>query len=124
MILKGLKNIFKSSKKEKTQPIEPKEFVLSMHEANCVGDWYKYTVKAESKEEAFKKLVEYFFGTKRVSSEEVESDSGTVHYKGLDRFKYDGMPYWFARRISGDPNPTYQRELEDYAKRNNIILKS
>jgi hypothetical protein len=115
-------NWFKS--KPKKQEIKQTEFVFEVSESTHIGDLYKYTVKAESKEKAFKKLVQYFFGENM--NQEVESEHRTFSYPNQATFDYKNMPIWFAKRISGqvkDKQYNYQHELEKYAVKNNIKLK-
>ena len=76
-----------------------------------------------TEKEAFDKLVQYFFGENM--NQEVESQSGNVHYPHHSKF-ITNMPLWFAKRISGyvrDEKIDYQKELEVYAIENNIKLK-
>lgn len=100
------------------------EFEFSTQEIVAIGDYYKYTVKAESKEEAFKKLVEYFYGDK--SSEDIVTKSGTISSPSRNLFEYKGMPMWFAKIISGvtqDSSGKHRQTLERYCKYNNIVIK-
>lgn len=113
--------------KKKITPLtnEIKEFEFSSLEVQCVGDQYDYIIKATTREEAFKKLVQYFFDEEN-SSEDIKSYSSQVHFPSSDRFLYKGMPRWFAKRISGvrrDHDYNYQHSLEEYCFKNNINLK-
>ena len=89
------------SKKEKESKPEPKlktyDFVSC--EAFCVGDHYKYTVTANSKEEAFKKLVKYF--VESVGREDIESSSSIVSYPSRHVSFCIGMPEWFFNYLKG-----------------------
>jgi len=114
-------NWFESKPKE--EPKE-KEFTFETSESAHIGDRYRYTVKAESQEEAFKKLVQYFFGENM--NQEVKSKHDTFSYPNQARFDYKNMPFWFAKRISGhvrDKSCDYQKELEKYCIDNNIKLR-
>lgn len=111
------------NKKKELEEKKIKEFTFSLLEAELQGTKYKYTVKAETEKEAFDKLVQYFFGENM--NQEVESQSGNVHYPHHSKF-ITNMPLWFAKRISGyvrDEKIDYQKELEVYAIENNIKLK-
>lgn len=119
-------NIFKWFKpKSKTiSVIEEQEFVFETSESAHIGDLYTYKVKAKSKEEAFNKLVQYFFG--KNMNQDIKSSHNTFSYPNNATFNYKNMPFWFAKRINGsvrDKNYDYQQKLEDYCKQNNIELK-
>jgi hypothetical protein len=116
-------NWFKSKPKQEVE-IKQTEFVFEVHEAVKIGDLYRYTVTANNKEEAFKKLVQYFFG--KNMNQKVKSKHATTSYPNQVTFEYKNMPYWFAKRISGhikDKGRNYQHELEKYCTKNNIKLK-
>lgn len=110
-----------------------KKFVFETMEAECVGDLYRYTVEANTKDEAFEKLVKYFFSKDMIQP--VESEHLTVSYPSLRKFEYTGMPYWFAKRITGwrfdwvygwfggKRKESYQERLEEYAREHNIKLE-
>lgn len=121
-----MKNLFQRlfGSKHPTEQ-KPKKFTFDMHEAQCVGDYYKYTVEAASEDEAFKKLVNYFYGNN--GSVGIETQSGTVSYPHLSKFIHsNNMPYWFAKRISGvlkQGGRDYQAELEEYCKKNEIEIQ-
>lgn len=118
-------NIFSRFKSKPKEQNVKKEFVFEVHEAVKIGDLYKYTITATNKEQAFKKLVEYFFGENM--NQEVKSEHLTTNYPMHEVFQYKNMPYWFAKRISGhvkDKSCDYQKELEKYCIDNNIKLKS
>jgi len=117
---------FKNLLNGKPQPIEekPKSFTFSTTEIQSVGDKYEYTVEAESKEEAFKKLIEYFFG-EGYPNEGIKSKHYTVTRPQNYVFDYENMPHWFAKRLSGyvrDDDHDYQKELEKYCIDKNIKL--
>lgn len=99
---------------------KPKEFVFKTRTKPMVGDWYEYTVKADSKEEAFKKLVQYFYSDYN-PEEKIESRSGQVIYQGQEIFA-EGMPQWFALYLSGSNDKESRRKFEDYCEENNIVL--
>ena len=63
-------NIFK---KKKQSPKE-KVFTFSTITVAKIGDKYEYKVKATSKTEAFKKLVQYFFAVEESNYEDIESN--------------------------------------------------
>jgi len=112
--------------KDASKPIKEvkiKTYEFSTSEANCIGEWYRYRIEAESKEEAFKKLIEFFYGEN--INRPVKQSSGEVFYPGLSKFTYDGMPFWFAKLISGDcgPDGSYYKELINYANKYDIKLK-
>lgn len=118
-------NIFSWFKFKPKQQKVKKEFVFQIYEVVKIGDLYRYTVKASNKEEAFKKLVEYFFGQN--NNQEIESKHLNTNYPMHEVFEYKNMPYWFAKRISGhvrDKLCDYQKKLEKYCIDNNIKLKS
>jgi hypothetical protein len=112
--------------KKKTEVVEEEEiFVFEVHEAVKVGDLYQYTVKAKNKEEAFKKLVEKFYGNR--SDESIKSEHFNTTYPSHSIFTYKNMPKWFAKRISGcvkDESCNYQKELEKYCIDNNIEINN
>ena len=105
-------------------PVE-KEFEFSVMETAHIGDKYVYKVKAKSKEEAFKLLVDDFFG-ENFHSDKIKSESFQVVYPYDAKFIVRGMPRWFGKRISGyvkESNQNYQHDLESYCQENNIKLK-
>jgi hypothetical protein len=113
-----------SRKKKAVEEVE-ETFVFEVHEAVKVGDLYTYTVKAKNKDEAFKKLVEKFYGNG--SDESIKSDHHNTTYPNHSVFTYKNMPKWFAKRISGhvkDESCNYQKELEKYCIDNNIELNT
>ena len=118
-------NIFKWFKKLKPEIKEEtqKEFKFDTLEAFKIGDMYTYTVKAETREEAFIKLVKYFFG------EEHNQDIKSLHQEvtwPYDSVFRTNMPFWFAKRIGGyrkEGRRDYQKELEIFAAEHNIKLK-
>ena len=113
-------NLFKRKIKKE---IKQTEFVFETHEAVKIGDLYRYTVTADSREEAFKKLVQYFFGENM--NQEVKSEHFETSYPNDSIFSYKNMPRWFAKRLGGhikDKSCDYQKELEKYAIDNNIRL--
>ncbi len=118
-----IKDIIKWFQKPKPQTEE--EFVFDVCETVCVGDLYRYKVKAPNKEEAFKKLVKFFF-SKDGSCSDVRSEHFNVS-SNRSGFTYHNMPYWFAKRISGysiEGINDYQKELEKYAIENDIELSN
>lgn len=118
-------SIFNFWKKNKSLK-KPEKYKFRVHEIIASGDFYEYCVEAESRDEAFKKLVIWFFGNNRENIK-VESRHGEVTMPQHDRFYHSGMPYWFAKRISGwvsEEGKDFQAELEKYCKNNNIQLKS
>lgn len=115
---------------ERIKVAEPKEkkYTFSTNEIACIGDRYTYKVVAKSKKEAFKKLVIHFYspGGGGVSSD-IESKHSTLTRPVRDSFTYVGMPYWFARRISGyvrdrETGEDNQMALEIYCRKNGIEL--
>lgn len=118
---------FFKKKIKKPKIIGEKVYTFGVQEICAIGDQYEYKVKAENKQEAFKKLVIYFFAKNKPSNinEAIKSTSGTVTQPQKDSFTYWGMPRWFAKRINGDvrgDNYDYQHELEKYARANCIEL--
>lgn len=113
--------------------MKEKEYTFETWEAACVGDKYVYTVTASSKDEAFEKLVKYFFGEDMCQP--VKQEHHIIEYQALRRSGYIGMPYWFHRRIGGQiydwvygwfggkRKESYQEKLEEYAREHNIKLK-
>jgi len=111
-----------------------KEFSFTTWEAHCVGDWYKYTVKADNEKEAFKKLVEFFYDKNKYHSEDIVSKSRTISYPSHSEVGWINMPKWFARLISGHGREkTYNffgkeiivdnyKSLEKYAKLHDINI--
>jgi len=122
-----LDRLFGSRKEKAKEPVE-KEFTFTVSEIVCSGDYYKYKVKADNHKEAFRLLVKYFFGKPSYEErEKVESSSGTVSMPQNDRFDYEGMPRWFAKRISGhvrnfDTGEDFQKDLEKFCIDHNIKL--
>lgn len=116
-------NILNWFKKEKPKKLEQKEFTFNVLKTVKIGDLYEYTVVAETKDEAFIKLVEYFFGEN--CNQDVKQKSFQVTYPNQSTFRTN-MPYWFAKKISGyvkDDKNDYQKELKKFAIENNINLK-
>jgi len=117
-------NLIKSLfKKREAAPSTPKEYTFSVLEGTKIGDQYTYTVQANSKKEAFNKLVKYFYG--EFESNSVQSEHKQVHWPNQSVFETN-MPLWFAKRINGqvrDDKNDYQKMLEEYALENNITLK-
>jgi hypothetical protein len=117
-------------KKKQSESVDQKpaieketEFVFSTSESTHIGDLYEYRVKANSKKEAFDKLVQYLFGEGHV--EDVKSDHKQFSYPGHATFNVEGMPMWFGKRISGhlrEGNANYQHNLEEYCFKNGIKL--
>lgn len=103
------------------------EYKFSVTEIIASGDKYEYTVQAESRKEAFDKLVIFFFGeNSHEVNQAVTSKARTVHATHSDRFYYTGMPRWFAKRLSGqirEEGRDYQKDLQKYCINNNITLK-
>lgn len=115
-----MKRLFNRIFRKKDQP---KKFEFYMHEIVCSGNYYRYIVEAPNRDEAMKKLVDYFFGSGTKTG--IETESGIVHRPQHDSFVHHGMPYWFAERISGSGSKpeeaqANQKKLEDYCKCNNI----
>jgi hypothetical protein len=106
-----------------------KMYTFGMQEVCAIGDRYEYKVQAENREEAFKKLVEYFFSAEGRSThlKEVQSTHHSVTQPHKNSFTTWGMPRWFAKRISGDvrgDDYDYQKDLVAYAIKNQIKLES
>lgn len=119
-------NLFKKKEtvKQISTPVE-EEFEFSVMETAHIGDKYVYKVKAHSREEAFKLLVDNFFG-ENFHSDKIKLNSFQVVYPYDAKFIVTGIPRWFGKRISGhvrDDNENYQHKLEEYCIRNNITLK-
>lgn len=124
--------IFTKFVEKLTEPKVPKQkfYKFGMQEIAAIGDRYEYTVKADNKQEAFDKLIKYFFADKdayRIANEDVKSTHHTVTQPQKDSFTHWNMPYWFAKRISGDVRNRdkgydYQRDLEVYAAKRGISL--
>ena len=124
-ILEKLFGKKKQSESVDQKPVIEKEteFVFSTSESAHIGDLYEYRVKANSRKEAFDKLVQYFFGEGHV--EGIKSDHRQFSYPHHARFTVEGMPMWFGKRISGhvrDENVNYQHKLEEYCIKNGIKL--
>jgi hypothetical protein len=126
-------NIFKQlffKSRTSVRPLNksPKEYTFSMTEMVCIRDRYTYKVKAESKEEAFKKLVMYFFSTDASGvRSDVESEHNNLTNPYKSHFSCKGMPYWFAKRLSGEVRDIKngidnQHSLEVYCKKHGIEL--
>lgn len=99
---------------------EPKSYKFSTLDGNFVGDKYVYTVEASSREEAFEKLVRYFYERGFTSRDDVKSEHFHVTIPAYDRFDVYGMPLWFARKISGRGN---SKEFMDYVEKHNIKVE-
>jgi hypothetical protein len=107
----------------KSRTAEKKEYKFRLHEIVAAGGFYEYYIEAESRDEAFKTLVNWFYGD---STGDVKQKTGTVHMPQHDRFYWEGMPEWFARRISGQvatDKVDYEQKLLDYCNENNIVRK-
>lgn len=115
-----MKKLFSWLFRKKNKPDnQSKIFEFYIHEIICAGDYNKYIVEASNKEEAFKKLVNYFYGDG--AKTDIKSESGIVRQPQHDEFSYYGMPRWFAKCISAENrNPSDREKLEEYCKRNNI----
>lgn len=123
-------NLLKRIFKKRAAPVVPKSsaYSFSVTEIAAVGDKYVYRVQGDNRDDAFAKLVEYFYGT--TGEPDVESDHFTVLNPSGDRF-HTNMPMWFARVISDTYGPYRQelakqdrQKLEEFAKLHNITLKS
>lgn len=101
----------------------PTEYKFTTTEVTCSGDKYEYTVKANNREEAFKKLVEWFFVKGGPHGEDIEQDHYDVSVPSNYRFYTEGMPKWFGRCISGHKGDHY-KTLDQYAKENGITLRN
>lgn len=115
-------NWFKSLNNTK-ETSKLKEFTFETLEACKVGDKYIYKIQAKNRQEAFIKLVKYFYGD--LPEDEVKSEHLNIHYPNLSTFETN-MPTWFAKRISGyvkEGNYNYQKQLEKFAIDNDIKLK-
>lgn len=110
-----------SNKKKKENKV--KEYEFTTIEAACVGNKYVYKVKAKSKKEAFKILVEYFYGKKSNIDNKVKSNHYTIHYPQHDKQIWYGMPYWFHNMIGGAHKTSSALKLKEYMIENNINLK-
>ena len=89
-------------KRKKKEP-KVKVFDFSVTDIRSVGDKYIYNVKGFTKEEAFQKLVEWFYaeGGHAKHAKDIEHHSFDVTQPTNNSFTSHGMPYWFARVISG-----------------------
>lgn len=119
--------MFTFFKKKKTNnDLKEKTFKFSTLEAAKVGDLYEYTVKADTREEAFEKLVRWFYEKDgNINSNDIKLEHKNVTYPYHSVFRVEGMPLWFGKRISGqvrDNNYDYQKKLESYAIKHNINL--
>lgn len=113
--------MFKLFKKRKEKG--PKTYTFSTVDISCVGDKYVYEVEADSRAEAFRKLVIWFYGEEHIPRGEVQQEHFTVTRPMQDDFHTEGgMPWWFGRLISGGHGKLWLK-LEKYAKDNNIKLK-
>lgn len=104
---------------------KPKTYNFEVLESTSIGDLYKYAVEAENRDEAFKKLVEYFYG-EGYPSEGIKSQHVNVVYPSESRF-ITNMPRWFAKRISGvakDTNGHYEDKLVEYCTAKGIKRKN
>lgn len=121
-------------KKAKESLPAPTEYIFETCEAHCVGDYYKYVVKADSKEEAFRKLVEFFYG-EGYPNADIKSSDATVSYPYRSIEYWTGMPDWFyrilkgeARGPRGEPAPERAEKdrelLKQYCRIHNIKLKN
>jgi len=105
--------------------IKEKTFNFSIEETVRTGEAYNYKVKAETRDEAVAKLVEYFFGEKDFNAD-IEAKHVNLDYPFQKTFSFHGMPEWLAKRASGytkSGNVNYHEQLEQYAKEHNITLK-
>jgi hypothetical protein len=97
-------------KRKKKEPKE-KVFDFSVSDIRSVGDKYVYNVKGFTREEALQKLVEWFYGEGGhfKHDKDIEHTSFDVRQPINDSFTSHGMPYWFARAISGGVGSRSQR---------------
>lgn len=122
------KKIKKENNEENGKELsKEKEFTFSVTDITCIGDKYSYKVKGKNKEEAFKKLVIYFFGELcNMDHNDVKSEHYTVTYPSRDIFKTELMPHWFGKRIGGNVGThrgdrSYDERLKKFCKDNNIL---
>lgn len=102
-----------------------KKYKFSSLDVAKVGDLYTYEVVASSQQEAFRKLVEWFYAEGSPHNSDIVQEHSSVNYpfdtfcKGLD-----GMPTWFAQCISGGngDRPCWHK-FEKYVNKHGIKLK-
>lgn len=111
--------------KKKFEIKKKKKFSFEASGASCIGDLYHYKIEAENKEEAFKKLVEYFYGSDgMILGQNIESEQFDVVYPTREVFEVKNMPSWFGRLILGRAKEGDMKILEEYCKKNNINLQT
>jgi len=114
------------SKKKEPKERKEKAYQFSTTEIIASGDKYEYTVQAYSREEAFKKLVDWFYGEKGHAKHDdaVKQQSFQVTMPQNDRFETSGMPWWFGRMISSSGSRSTfaeaRKRLANYLIENNI----
>jgi len=111
-----------------------KEYTFSTCEMVYTGDKYVYKVTAKSRKEAFKMLVQWFFG-KNKNIDGIKQEHYNVTRPNEYSFIVTGMPHWFGRRIGGfvkekiydlwgkPKDINYNDLLREYAAENNIELE-
>jgi len=115
-------------KKNKQKEPKKKVYTFGVEEMTHIGERYEYKVTAENKKEAFNKLVKNFFGTREervLVDKDIEANSWNIHSPNKAEFICWGMPYWFAKRISGivrGPGFDFDKKLKKYAIDHDIDL--
>lgn len=108
-------------KKESKPEQSLREYKFELSQADCVGDLYKYTVQADSKAEAFEKLVRYFL---EYMGNEVKQEHRTVVYPYKSEHYSIGLPDWFVTYLNGGARDVRGRPLPELNKRHQEALKA
>jgi hypothetical protein len=125
------KNIIQEESKKSTY-----KFTSEQH--TKMVEKYEYEIKANSEKEAFKILIEYFYGKNNfITRDKVKSRNCTSYFiNACYTIGTDCMPSWFARILGGRGAYALwnsevvnkmilkdEETLKKYAQKHNIILK-
>lgn len=111
----GIANFFRRifGKKREQGPFE---FVIQ--DTDIVVKSTRYLINAESREEAFKKLVTNYYGVGPYEDPDIKTHQSSQNYDTITRT--EGMPWWFGEVTKVNGKPEAYDHLNRYMRENNI----
>jgi hypothetical protein len=100
------------------------QFTFAMVELPAVAEKYEYKVKATNKEQAFEKLVRYFYDKTGLDKDVVSNHLSSSDINQVV-FYTEGMPEWFGRCVSSQRcQPKDIKKLREYCALKGIKLRT